>query len=282
MDKLKVLAQYLLPQHTVSELAGWLADKDNPPGKDRFVDWFIKRYGVDMSEAAESDPRAYRSFNDFFTRALKDGVRPMLAGERELACPVDGAVSQVGPISDGRIVQAKGHSFSLEQLLGGSYERALPFQGGDFATIYLSPKDYHRIHMPLAGRLTEMVHVPGKLFSVNPLTVRHVPELFAINERVVALFETAVGPMALVLVGATIVGSVETVWHGVVTPPSRREVVSTRYPDQEIHLEKGEEMGRFRLGSTIVAVFPKGVLNWHESIKPDAPVRLNQVLASLL
>lgn len=280
MDKLKVLAQYLIPQHGISQLAGWLADRDNPPGKDKFVDWFIRRYGVDMSEAAESDPRAYASFNAFFTRALKDGMRPMQAADNQLACPVDGAVSQLGTITDGRIFQAKGHSFSLETLLGGSYERALPFQGGEFATIYLSPKDYHRIHMPWTGTLTEMVHVPGKLFSVNPLTVRNVPELFAINERVVAMFECDFGPMALVLVGATIVGSIETVWHGVVTPPTRQGVVATRYDGRDIVLEKGAEMGRFRLGSTIVAVFPKGVLNWAEAMKPEAPVRLNQILAT--
>lgn len=282
MEKLAVLAQYLLPQHGISQLAGWLADRHNPPGKDRFIHWFIRRYGVDMSEAAESNPQAYDSFNAFFTRALKPGVRPMLADDRQLSCPVDGAVSQVGRISDGRIFQAKGHSYSLETLLGGSYERALPFQGGEFATIYLSPKDYHRIHMPWRGRLTEMVHVPGKLFSVNPVTARHVPELFAINERVVAIFDCDFGPMALVLVGATIVGSMETVWHGVVTPPSGREVSVTRYDDREIVLDKGEEMGRFRLGSTIVAVFPKNVLRLDEALRPEAPVRLNQVFAQRL
>ncbi|MBI2381915.1 MAG: phosphatidylserine decarboxylase [Gammaproteobacteria bacterium] len=280
MDKLKVLAQYLLPQHGLSQFLGWLADRDNPPGKDAVIGWFIKRYGVDMSEAAESDPRAYASFNAFFTRELKAGARPMQAGERELACPVDGAVSQVGTIADGRLFQAKGHSFSLETLLGGSHERALPFQGGEFANIYLSPKDYHRVHMPWTGTLREMVHVPGKLFSVNPTTVRHVPELFAVNERVVALFDCDFGPMALVLVGATVVGSVETVWHGVVTPPSRRDVVSTPYEGRGIVLEKGAEMGRFRLGSTVIAVVPKGVLNWHEALRPEASVRLNQVLAS--
>jgi phosphatidylserine decarboxylase len=234
-----------------------------------------------MDEALESDPHAYETFNAFFTRALKPDARPVVEGEKELACPVDGAVSQARPIEDGRIFQAKGHDYSLEQLLGGSAERAEPFQGGSFATIYLSPRDYHRIHMPISGTLREMVHVPGRLFSVNPATTRVIPGLFARNERVVSIFDTEVGPMAMVKVGAVNVGSVETVWAGEVTPPAGRVVRSWRYRDDEaVTLEKGEEMGRFNMGSTVIIVFGPEAVVWSEEIQPGAPVRLGQLLAT--
>ncbi|MGB1952298.1 MAG: archaetidylserine decarboxylase, partial [Marinobacter sp.] len=260
-DKLFVLSQYVTPQLALSRLAGRLADNDRTPAlKNRVVKWFIGRYGVNMSEALESEPEAYPSFNAFFTRALKPGLRPIDSGSSVLVSPVDGAISQ---LTGDRVFQAKGQSFSLTELLGGDDARAEAFTEGEFATIYLSPKDYHRIHMPLAGRLREMVYVPGKLFSVNPVTAENVPNLFARNERVACIFDTDAGPMALVLVGAMIVGSVETTWGGVVAPGTGL-VTSTRYDDDQpaIEFEKGEEMGRFRLGSTVVLVMPKGAVAW--------------------
>lgn len=263
-DKLFVLSQYITPQLGVSNLAGRLADSDSSPAlKNRVIKWFIGRYGVDMSEAAETDPEAYPTFNAFFTRALKPGIRPLADGEKTLVSPVDGAISQLGQVTGDRVFQAKGQSFSLSELLGGEEATTAPFTSGEFSTIYLSPKDYHRIHMPMAGTLRQMIHVPGKLFSVNPVTAENVPNLFARNERVVCIFDTDSGPMAMVLVGAMIVGSVETRWAGVVVPGSR-QVTSTRYEGEHaISFEKGEEMGRFRLGSTVIMVMPKGAVTWN-------------------
>jgi phosphatidylserine decarboxylase len=277
LDKLFVLSQYATPQRAVSRMAGRLADVDSTPAlKNRVVKWFIGRYGVDMSEALESDPKAYPSFNAFFTRALKPGLRPVAEGENTFISPVDGAISQLGSISDDRIFQAKGQSFSLVELLGGDQSRAAAFAGGEFSTVYLSPKDYHRIHMPLAGTLREMVYIPGKLFSVNPVTAENVPNLFARNERVACLFDTAAGPMALVLVGAMIVGSVETVWSGVVAPGNGR-VTATRYEgEQARQFAKGEEMGRFRLGSTVVMVMPKGSVRWNDEQVAGREVRMGE------
>lgn len=278
LDKLFVISQYVTPQRTLSQLAGKLADsKLSPAMKDRVVRWFIQRYGVDMSEALEADPSHYPSFNAFFTRALKPGLRPLAGDESVVISPVDGAISQLGQIRNDRIVQAKGQSFSLFELLGGDAVRAKPFEGGQFATIYLAPKDYHRIHMPVAGTLREMVHVPGRLFSVNPTTAAQVPNLFARNERVAALFDTEFGPMALVLVGAMIVGSVETTWAGVVAPGAKT-VTSSRYEHMThpITFERGEEMGRFRLGSTVVMVFPKNSVGWEASLKETDVVRMGQ------
>lgn len=278
LDKLFVMSQYLTPQRTVSQLAGRLADNElAPAAKNRVIQWFIKRYGVDMSEALEPDPTQYASFNAFFTRALKPGLRPLAGDSSVLVSPVDGAISQLGQIRDDRIFQAKGQSFSLLELLGGDPGRAAPFEGGEFATIYLAPKDYHRIHMPVAGTLREMVHVPGKLFSVNPTTASQVPNLFARNERVVALFDTEFGPMALVLVGAMIVGSVETTWAGVVAPGDKNVSVS-RYDHMSnpISFQRGEEMGRFRLGSTVIMVFPKNAVTWQASLGESDVVRMGQ------
>jgi phosphatidylserine decarboxylase len=281
IDYLKALPQYLMPGHLVSRLIHAFTRQRHVGIKNRFTDWFVKQFKVNMEEALESDPHAYENFNAFFTRALKPGVRPIVEGENALACPVDGAVIQARPIEDGRIFQAKGHDYSLEQLLGGSAERAAPFQGGSFATIYLSPRDYHRIHMPITGTLQEMVHVPGRLFSVNPATARVIPGLFARNERVVSIFDTAVGPMAMVKVGAVNVGSVETVWAGEVTPPAGRVVRSWHYEgDEAITLQKGEEMGRFNMGSTVIVIFGPQAVEWSEAIQPGAPVRLGQLLAS--
>jgi len=281
IDYLKALPQYLMPGHLVSRLTRAFTRLRQPWIKNRFTAWFIGHFRVDMDEALESDPHAYEHFNAFFTRELKPGVRPIVEGEDELACPVDGAVSQACAISDGRVFQAKGHDYSLEQLLGGTAERARPFHGGSFATIYLSPRDYHRIHMPLSGTLREMVHVPGRLFSVNPATTRVIPGLFARNERVVTLFDTAVGPMAMILVGAVNVGSIETVWAGEVTPPAGRVVRAWHYEgDEAITLEKGAEMGRFNMGSTVILVFGPDAVELAEAIKPGAPVRLGQLLAT--
>jgi len=282
LDYLKVLPQYLMPGHLVSRLIHAFTRIRHPAIKNPFTDWFIKQFTVNMDEAQQSDPHAYEHFNAFFTRALKDGVRPVVSGPNQLACPVDGTVSQAGPISDGRIFQAKGHDYSLEQLLGGSAKRAELFQGGSFATIYLSPRDYHRIHMPFAGTLREMIHVPGRLFSVSPATTRVIPGLFARNERVISLFDTEAGPMALIKVGAVNVGSIETIWAGEVTPPAGRVVRVRRYEGAEaISLKKGEEMGRFNMGSTVIVLFGPDAVEWAADIQPGATVRLGQELAAL-
>ena len=286
MEKLFVLSQYLTPQLSLSRLAGRLADSTGTPAlRHRFIRWFINRYGVNMSEAENSDPDAYDSFNDFFTRALKPGLRPIEGNESTLVSPVDGCVSQLGNISGGRIFQAKGQSFSLLELLGGDQKRADIFAEGQFATIYLAPGDYHRIHMPMAGQLREMVHVPGRLFSVNPATAAIVPNLFARNERVVCMFDTAAGPMALVLAGAMIVGSVETPWAGVVKPgaaPGDGGVSQQSYSgEQALKFARGEEMGRFRLGSTVVMVMPKGRTQWSNAQKPGKKVKLGEVFGQV-
>ncbi|MGO1461381.1 MAG: archaetidylserine decarboxylase [Marinobacter sp.] len=276
-DKLFILSQYVTPQLAVSRAAGRLADNDRAPAlKNRVVKWFVKRYGVDMNEAAESDPTAYPSFNAFFTRALKPGIRPLAEGEDTLVSPVDGVISQLGQVTGNRVFQAKGQSFSLLELLGGDTGRAEAFSEGEFSTIYLSPKDYHRIHMPMAGTLREMVYVPGKLFSVNPTTAENVPNLFARNERVVCIFDTAAGPMALVLVGAMIVGSVETTWAGVVAPGNGGVTAVSYEGESAISFAKGEEMGRFRLGSTVVMVMPQGSVRWNADQVAGKQVRLGE------
>ncbi|MEC7433321.1 MAG: archaetidylserine decarboxylase [Pseudomonadota bacterium] len=282
LDKLFVLSQYVTPQLAVSRLAGRLADSESTPAlKNRVIKWFIGRYGVNMSEAAEPDFTAYPTFNAFFTRALKPGARTIDPAPETLTSPVDGAISQIGQISTDRVFQAKGQSFSLTELLGGDDERAEPFREGEFATIYLSPKDYHRIHMPMAGTLKEMVYVPGKLFSVNPVTAENVPNLFARNERVACLFDTEAGPMAMVLVGAMIVGSVETTWAGVVAPNSGKVTQWQYSGDDAVRFEKGQEMGRFRLGSTVVLVMPKGAVKWQPNQVAEKTVQLGEAFGKL-
>ncbi len=282
LNDLFVLSQYLTPQHLLSRGAGKLAECEIKAVKDPFINWFIKRYGVDMSEAALQNPKDFRHFNDFFTRELKPGARNIDSREESLVSPVDGAVSQLGDIDQGRIFQAKGQSFNVTELLGGDKDLAQHFIGGKFATIYLSPKDYHRIHMPVTGTLRQMIYVPGKLFSVNPVTTEKVPRLFARNERVVAIFDTALGPMAMVLVGAMIVASIETVWSGLVAPV-KRQVRSERYGDEseKLTLEKGAEMGRFKLGSTVVLLTPKDSLKFAEEFGAGSPVRLGQHFAEI-
>ena len=279
-DRLAVLPQYLLPKKLVTQLAGLFASAELGGVTQAAISLFVAHYGVDMSEAAEPDITRYASFNDFFTRALRAGARPL--ADADYVCPVDGAISQFGAIERDQIFQAKGHHYSTCALLAGDAALAAEFENGQFATIYLSPKDYHRIHMPSAGRLLRMVYVPGDLFSVNPTTVRGVPGLFARNERVVSLFDTARGPFVLVLVGATIVGSMATVWHGVVTPPRPGEIKRWDYADKPVELAKGAEMGRFLLGSTVVLLWPKGTLKFNPDWTPGGAVRMGQMMGKAL
>ena len=280
-DRLAVLPQYVLPKQALTAFAGRVANAQRGAKTTRLIAWFVRRYGVDMSEAADSDIAHYASFNDFFTRALKPGVRPL--ADADFVCPVDGAISQFGAIEVGQIFQAKGHQYSTAALVGGDAALAAPFENGHFATLYLSPKDYHRIHMPCDGRLVRMIHVPGALFSVNPATVRGVPGLFARNERVVCDFEGAHGPFALVLVGATIVGSMATVWHGVVNPPRVAQTREWRYDDQSVRLKQGDEMGRFLLGSTVVVLMPhpgsRPGLKFNPAWAPGGAIRLGEAMA---
>jgi len=277
-DRLTVLLQYLLPKQAITALAGVIASAHGGRMTTRLIAWFVERYRVDMSEAANPDLSSYATFNEFFTRALKDGTRPL--ARADLICPVDGAISQVGAMAQNQIFQAKGHHYSSTALVGGDAALAAQFEDGSFATLYLSPKDYHRIHMPCDGRLTRMIHVPGEYFSVNPATARGVPGLFARNERVVCVFESARGPFVLVLVGATIVGSMATVWHGVVNTNCSGQVREWRYEDQPIRLKQGAEMGRFLLGSTVVMLFPKGPLQFNPTWVHAGPVRLGEAMAS--
>jgi phosphatidylserine decarboxylase len=280
-DQLFLASQHLAPHHLVSRLMGVASDCRTPAVKNWMISRFVRRYGVDMTEALLEDPLAYPTFNQFFTRALKANARPLDPEPRGILCPADGAISQLGRIEQGRVFQAKGHSYGLTSLLGGDAHRADPFVDGEFATVYLSPRDYHRVHMPCAGTLREMVHVPGRLFSVNPLTAMHVPELFARNERVVCIFDTEYGPMALVLVGAMIVASIETVWSGLVTP-HKRQVRSTRYDAASrapIHLDKGAEMGRFLLGSTVIVLFGPNAVRWTDTPSVRGPVRMGELMA---
>ena len=273
-----VAPQYLMPKRAMTQFGGWVAQAQAGAVTTAIIRWFVRRYGVNMAEAADPDVRAYPSFNAFFTRALRAGARPL--ADAPWVCPVDGAVSQVGPIDADRVFQAKGHTYSAAALLGGRADWAQPFQGGHFATIYLSPKDYHRIHMPCAGTLRRMVYVPGELFSVNPATARQVPGLFARNERVVCLFDTDHGPLALVLVGATIVGSMATVWHGVVNPPRRPAVTEWTYAPGEVQLAQGAEMGRFLLGSTVVLLWPQSSgLQWAGDWSAGRPTRMGEAMA---
>jgi len=274
---LDVLPQYLLPKQALTELAGRFASARCGKLTTRVIRWFVGRYDVNMGEAADPEIASYTSFNDFFTRALRLGARPLATAD--LISPVDGAISQFGQIVHDQIYQAKGHQYSTTALVGGDAALAAQFQDGDFATLYLSPRDYHRIHMPCDGRLTRMIHVPGALFSVNPATARGVPGLFARNERVVCVFESAQGPFVLTLVGATIVGSMATVWHGQVNPPRSTEVREWSYDGQEIILKQGAEMGRFLLGSTVVMLFPKGTRRFNPAWQPGGAIRMGEAMA---
>jgi phosphatidylserine decarboxylase len=278
-DRLAVLPQYLLPKRALTALAGRLASAEAACLTTAAIRWFVGRYGVDMSEAANPDIAAYASFNEFFTRPLRAGVRPLAPAD--FICPVDGAISQFGAIEWDQIFQAKGHRYSIAALVGGDRELAAQFADGSFATLYLSPRDYHRIHMPCAGRLTRMIHVPGELFSVNPVTARGVPGLFARNERVVCVFDSVHGPFVLTLVGATIVGSMATVWHGVVNPPRPGRLREWTYADRRVEFAQGDEMGRFLLGSTVVMLFPKGaVQQFNPEWVPGRAIRLGEAMGT--
>lgn len=278
-EKLFIKFQHLVPQHKLSRFIGRIANSEVRWLKNLFITWFIKRYKVDMSLAAEENPKAYACFNDFFTRALKPGLRPLSREPHAIVCPADGSVSQIGKIINGRIFQAKGQDYTTQELLGGDDALAQEFSDGDFATIYLAPADYHRVHMPYGGKLRSMIMVPGDLFSVNTVTANNVPRLFSRNERAVSIFDTDIGPMAVVLVGAMIVAGIETVWDGHVAPIIDREIQTSLYPFQNITLEKGAELGRFKLGSTAIVMFAKNKVKWEPQFVHSSTTRVGVKLA---
>ena len=278
-DRLKILLQHILPKQSLTILAGRIAGAQGGAMTTRLIRWFVGRYGVDMTEAEDPEIGSYRSFNDFFTRPLRAGARPL--ADADFVCPVDGAISQFGTIDDHQILQAKGHRFSTTELVGGDDGLAAQFRHGSFANLYLSPRDYHRLHMPCDGILKRMIYVPGALFSVNPTTARGVSKLFARNERVVCVFDSPDGnPFVMVLVGATIVGSIATVWHGVVNPRRTGKLSEWAYDDRVIILKKGEEMGRFLLGSTIILLFAPGTIAFNGNWASERPVRLGESMGN--
>lgn len=277
-DRLAVLPQYLMPKKAMTWLAGRIAGARGGAVTQALIADFVKRYSVNMAEAQNSDITSYATFNEFFTRPLKQDARPL--AQADWICPVDGAISQFGKIERDQIFQAKSHHYSTRALVGGDAALAAQFDDGHFACLYLSPKDYHRIHMPSAGTLRRMVYVPGDLFSVNPTTARGVPGLFARNERVVCVFDTPHGPFVHVLVGATIVGSMATVWHGVVNPPRTSDVRQWDYAG-DTALGQGDEMGRFLIGSTVVMLWPKGPVTFNAAWAPGKTIRLGEAMASV-
>jgi phosphatidylserine decarboxylase len=284
-DKIKITLQYIMPKHAISRLVGKLAQAKMGWLTTKLIKLFIDSYGINMNEAKLKKASDFDTFNNFFTRELEEGARTIHVDENTLCYPVDGAISQQGDIIDGQLIQAKGFNYSLSSLLGGDEKTAAPFQGGKFSCIYLAPKDYHRIHMPMAATLREMIYVPGELFSVNPLTAENVPDLFARNERVVAIFDTKMGELAMVLVGATIVASIETTWAGTITPPAGKDIFRWQYPEggsDAITFNKGDEMGRFKLGSTVVSTFaPKMISEFAEDAGPGTVTRLGELYATL-
>lgn len=283
-QRAKIAFQYLMPQLGLTRVAGWLAEKEWGAVTHFIIKLFAKVYNVNFTEAEKSSPSDYKSFNEFFIRPLKMGARPIVSGENVLCLPADGRVSEVGCIEDNRLIQAKGHHFTLETLLANDVELAEKFKDGDFITTYLSPRDYHRVHMPCDGILRKMIYVPGELFSVNPFLAEHVPNLFARNERLICVFETEFGTMVQILVGATITASMSTVWAGVVNPPRSSEVKVYDYPDEGenvIRLKKGEEMGAFRLGSTVINLFPKSRVVLAEHLQAGEVTRMGELLASV-
>ena len=281
-QRAKVAFQYIMPQLYLTQLAGWFAQQKWGAVTHFVIKIFAKKYNVDMSEAKKENFRDYESFNQFFIRELKDDARKINENPTALCLPADGRVSQIGHIDDDRLLQAKGHFFSLSDLLAGDEELVHTFKNGEFATIYLSPRDYHRVHMPCDATLRKMIYVPGDLFSVNPFLAEHVPNLFARNERVICVFDTAFGPMAQILVGATITASMSTVWAGVINPPRTGEVkVWTYQGDSAIKLTKGQEMGAFQLGSTVINLFPANSVALAEHLEVDVPVRMGEILATM-
>jgi phosphatidylserine decarboxylase len=283
-QRLFAWAQYPLPHHALSRLVGVATRSRRPWIRQPLIHWFVRRYAVDLGEAAQPDPDAYPDFQAFFTRALRPEARPVCDRADGIACPADGTLSQLGRLDGERILQAKGRHFDADELLGGAAARAAPFRDGAFATVYLAPRDYHRVHMPVAGTLREMVHVPGRVFSVNPATTAHVPRLFARNERVVAIFDTAAGPMAVVLVGAMLVATVATRWAGTVTPPRGRRVRRWDYPasgEGSVSLARGEELGAFNLGSTVIVLFGREQAQWAPGLTPGESLAMGQCLGQL-
>ena len=281
-QRAKVAFQYIMPQLYLTQLAGWFAQQKWGAVTHFVIKAFAKKYNVDMSEAKKENFSDYESFNQFFIRELKDDARKINENPTALCLPADGRVSQIGHIDDERLLQAKGHFFSLSDLLAGDEELVNTFKNGEFATIYLSPRDYHRVHMPCDATLRKMIYVPGDLFSVNPFLAEHVPNLFARNERVICVFDTAFGPMVQILVGATITASMSTVWAGVINPPRTGEVkVWTYQGDSAIKLTKGQEMGAFQLGSTVINLFPANSVALAEHLEVDVPVRMGEILATM-
>lgn len=277
--KLAILLQYIAPKQLITIVAGKLANLQCPSLTPKVIAWFVKRYQVNMQEAENPDINSYKTFNDFFTRSLKSNARPI--EKADFICPVDGAISQFGAIRKNQIFQAKGHDYSTLALVAGDVALANQFENGHFACLYLSPKDYHRIHMPCDGQLMSMHYVPGDLFSVNPTTAANVPNLFARNERVVCEFKSeSHGTFVMILVGATIVGSMATVWHGIVNPPRSQSVQNWQYSHQDIKLKQGEEMGRFLLGSTVVMLFKKEALSFNPNWKPAQFIQLGEVMGN--
>jgi len=283
-DKIKIALQYAMPKHAISRLVGKLAAAKMGWLTTKLIDIFIKAYNINMNEAKLKKASDFDTFNDFFTRELEDGARTIDSDASTLCYPVDGAISQQGDIVEGKLIQAKGFDYSLTSLLGGDARTAAPFQKGKFSCIYLAPKDYHRIHMPMAATLREMIYVPGELFSVNPLTANNVPDLFARNERVVTIFDTEHGALAMVLVGATIVASIETTWAGTITPPAGKDIFRWQYPAKgvdAITFNKGDEMGRFKLGSTVVSAFAQNMVDFTPDAGPETVTRLGELYATL-
>jgi len=272
-------AFYPLPHHALSRLVLWLTRIRLAAWKNALIERFCRHFGVDLSEAVHQQPADYEHFNAFFTRQLQDGCRPLPSERSAVISPCDGYLSQRGRIQRGRIHQAKGHSYTTEALVGDAATAQL-FEGGEFATLYLAPPNYHRVHMPLAGRLQSMTHVPGRLFSVASSTVEHIPGLFARNERVVTRFETALGPVAVIFVGALCVGSIETVWHGAVTPPHRRSLRRFHYGEDGPHFERGHEIGRFNMGSTVIVLLPAGAVDWTSAHEPGDALRMGTSLGT--
>lgn len=282
MQRLFIVLQYLVPHHILSRMTGMLAELRHPLWvKNWVIGQFVRVFKVDLSEAEEPDVERYPNFNAFFTRPLREGARPL--ADSPVVCPADGAVSQIGAISNGLLLQAKGRYFTVEELLGGDTERAAAYQSGNFATIYLSPRDYHRVHMPLDGTLQATTYVPGKLFSVNGVTAENVDRLFARNERLVCHFDTAVGPVAVILVGAMIVAGIETVWDGQVAPPPALPVTKNYQSLPEpVTLSRGDELGRFKLGSTVILLFGEGAIAWEDALQAGTPTRMGEALAATL
>lgn len=273
--------QYITPQHLLSRFMGLLGNCQKTWVKNRFITWFIRRYGVDMSIAQQPNPLEYLDFNSFFTRALKPEARPIMRAHDTLICPVDGTISQLGKVHQGRLLQAKGFDYGINQLLGGAEHLAESFLNGHFITLYLAPKDYHRVHMPIAGKLREMIYIPGKLFSVNTRTAEQVSGLFARNERVVCIFETDAGLMAVILVGAMIVASISTVWAGIIAPSSKRAIQRWSYQDQLLQFDAGAEIGHFQMGSTVIVLSSQDRISWSNNLQSGQSVQLGQPLGRI-